>query len=107
MEINSIQNYYRTQAAANSTNAKKTSEENSASATETHETDKIDISAEASFKAGLSKYAKTYSAKSSEEASSERISELKQKYQGDSCPISGSDIASKIIAGILGPGVND
>ena len=107
MEINSIQNYYRTQAAANSTNTKKITEENSAAAAETRETDKIDISSEASFKAGLSKYAKIYSAKSSEGASSERISELKEKYQGDSCPISGSDIASKIIAGILGPSVND
>ena len=107
MEINSIQNFYRAQAAANTTNTKKTVEDNSTPATETQETDKIDISAEASFKAGLNKYAKTYSAKSSKEASSERISELKQKYQGDACPISGSDIASKIIAGILGPGVGD
>ena len=107
MEINSIQNYYRTQAAANSTSAKKTVEESGAQTSDTRGTDTIDISAEASFKSELSKYSRTYAAKSKEAVSSERIEELKQQYQGDTCPISGSDIATKIISGILGPGVKD
>ena len=109
MAINPIQNYYRAQAASNTNqnNAKKTIEESSTMAADTRGTDKIDISAEASFKAELGKYAKTYAAKSSEGTSKERIAELKQQYQGDSCPISSSDIASKIIAGILGPGAKD
>ena len=107
MEIGSIQNYYRMQAAANPANTKKTVEDNTASTIDTRGTDTIDISSEASFKAELSKQAKTYAAKSNEEVSSQRIAELKQKYQGDTCPISGSNIASKIIAGILGPGVKD
>ena len=107
MEIKPIQNYYKTQAAANSTNTKKTVEEISAPAADTRGTDKIDISSEASFKSELGKYAKTYAAKSTEAASKERISELKQQYQGDTCPISGSDIAAKIISGILGPGAKD
>ena len=107
MEINSIQNYYRTQATANSTNAKKAVEETNIPATDTRGTDKIDISSEASFKAELSKQAKTYASKSNEGIPSERISELKQQYQGDTCPISGSNIAAKIIAGILGPSVKD
>lgn len=107
MEIKPIANYYKTQATANSVGAKKTVEESSATAADSRVIDKIDISAEASFKAELSKYAKTYSAKSTEGASPERISELKQQYQGDTCPISGSDIAAKIISGILGPGAKD
>jgi len=107
MGINPIQNYYRMQATSNSTNAKKTAEESNAQVTDTRGTDTIDISAESSFKAELGKYAKTYSAKIAEEASSEHISELKEQYQGDTCPISGSDIAAKIIAGILGPGAKD
>ncbi len=108
MEINPIQNYYRMQTATNSTNTKKAADEPIAAATDTTRgTDTIDISSQASFKAELSKYAKTYAAKNSEGASSERIDALKQQYQGDSCPLSGSDIASRIIAGILGPGVKD
>lgn len=107
MEIKPIANYYKTQATANLTNTKKTIEENGVPAADKRGTDKIDISAEASFKAELGKYAKTYSAKSTEEASPERIAELKQQYEGDSCPISGSDIAAKIISGILGPGAKD
>lgn len=105
MEISSIQNYYRSQAAASTSNVKKPGEENSIPATDTRSADTIDISAEASFKAQLNKEAKTYAANSNTEISSERMSELKQQYQGDACPISGSDIAAKIIAGILGPNV--
>ena len=107
MEIKPIANYYKAQATSNAVNAKKTVEENIVTAGDTRGKDKIDISAEASFKAELGKYAKTYSVKCTEEASPERISELKQQYQGDTCPISGSDIAAKIISGILGPGAKD
>ena len=107
MEINPIQNYYRMQATTNTTNTKKAVEETTTPATDTRGTDTIDISSEASFKAELSKQAKTYAANNSEEVSSERIAQLKQQYQGDTCPISGSDIAAKIIAGILGPSVKD
>ena len=107
MEINSIQNYFRTQAATNPSNTKKAVEEINTPAADTSGTDTIDISSEASFKAELSRQAKTYAAKNNEAASSERIAELKQQYQGDVCPISGSNIAAKIIAGILGPGVKD
>ena len=105
MKINPIQNYYMTQATTN--NTKKTVDESSTQASDTRGTDTIDISAEASFKAELGKYSKTYAAKNADEVSSDRISELKQQYQGDACPISGGDIAAKIIAGILGPSAND
>ncbi|PKM74478.1 MAG: hypothetical protein CVU91_01015 [Firmicutes bacterium HGW-Firmicutes-16] len=107
MEIKPIASYYKTQATSNTVNTKKTVEENGVPATDTRGTDKIDISAEASFKAELGKYAKTYSAKITEDTSPERITELKKQYQGDACPISGSDIAAKIISGILGPGAKD
>jgi hypothetical protein len=105
MEINSIQNYYRMQTAASPANARKAAEETAAAA-ETRGADKIDISAEASFKAELGKYARTYSAKYGKGASPERIAELKEQYQADACPVSGSDIAAKIVSGILGPGAN-
>lgn len=110
MEISSIQNYYMAQTAVNTPNTStvaKAAEESGAQAAETRGTDTIDISSEASFKSDLGKYAKVYSAKNSEGVTSERISQLKQQYQGDACPISGSNIASKIIAGILGPDANN
>ncbi len=107
MEIKPIANYYKAQAAANTLNTKKTVEENNTPVADARGTDKIDISAEASFKAELGKYAKTYTAKITDGASSERITELKQQYKGGTCPISGSDIAAKIISGILGPGAKD
>ena len=105
MEINSIQNYYRMQAAVSPAGARKTAEE-AAAAAETRGADKIDISAEASFKAELGKYARTYAAKSGKGASPERIEALKQQYQADACPVSGNDIAAKIVSGLLGPGAN-
>jgi len=108
MEINSIQNYYRMQTATNTANAKKTPiEENTTSITEGRTTDTIQISSEASFKSELNTYSKSCAAKNTERVSDERIAELKQKYQGDSCPISSSDIASSIISGILGPKINE
>jgi anti-sigma28 factor (negative regulator of flagellin synthesis) len=107
MEISPIQNYYKMQAAANPANAKRTAEDGEAPVSDARTADSIDISAEASFKAELNKMTKTYASKGKEEVSGERIAELKQKYQGDACPISGSDIASKIIAGILGPTTKD
>ncbi len=107
MEINSIQNYYRMQTAASTASAKKAPvEENTTSITEGRTTDTIEISSEASFKSELNTYTKACAAKNTEEVSADRIAELKQKYQGDSCPIASSDIASSIISGILGPGIN-
>jgi len=108
MEINSIQNYYRMQATANTANAAKKTpiEENTTSITEGRTTDTIEISSKASFKSELNTYTKASAAKNNAEVSDERIANLKQQYQGDSCPISSSDIATSIISGILGPGIN-
>ncbi len=105
MEINSIQNYYRMQTAASPIGARKAAEETVAAA-ETRGTDKIDLSAEAGFKAELGKYARTYSAKFGKSVSPERIAALKEQYQAEACPVSGSEIAAKIISGIRGPGSN-
>lgn len=108
MEINSIQNYYRMQTAATTANSKKTPiEENTTSVTEGRTTDTIEISPEASFKSELNTYTKACASKNAEGVSDERIAQLKQKYKGDSCPISSSDIASSIISGILGPKINE
>jgi hypothetical protein len=35
-------------------------------------------------------------------ADSERIKELKEKYQGDACPISSTEIAGAIMSNVIG-----
>jgi len=97
MEINSIQNFYRLQNSTNTGRAKKTAEESTYAPSETHGTDKINISSEASFKAELSTYAKVSSSQNAQNVSAERIEKLKEAYKGDNTPVSGRDIASAII----------
>lgn len=102
MEINAINNYLRVSPAVTSGRASRPAAE--AAATQAAETraDKVDLSSGASFKAQLGAYAKTYAAKSTEPASAERISELKRQYQGDACPVSGTDIACAVMKYSLG-----
>lgn len=106
MEIKNIQNYYKVQAA-NAQNLKRTAEENNTPAAGSRAADTVDISAEASFKAEMSKKARANAVNGSEKTSGARIAELKQKYQGDTCPVSGSDIAKKIIDCVLGQDSKD
>lgn len=103
MEINSIQNYYRLQNAANTGRVKRMPEESaSLTSSESYGTDKVAISSEASFKAELSSFAKVYATKNKQEVSPERIEELKMAYKDDNCPVSGRDIASSIIKSTFG-----
>lgn len=102
MDINAIQNYMRVQPAVTTGRpVRATSDAAAAAAAETR-VDKADFSSQASFKAQLGAYAKTYAASSAEPASAERITQLKAQYQGDSCPVSGTDIASAIMKYSLG-----
>lgn len=106
MDINSVQNYYRIQSAVGTGRVSRPNAETAPAEVERSRTDKIDISSEASFKAQLSAYAKSYSAQSNQTASNERISQLKRQYQGDACPVSGRDIASAVMQYTLGAAVS-
>lgn len=104
MEINGINNYLRiSQPAAQRSIARPAAE--SAPAAETR-ADKVAFSSEGSFKAQLGTYARAFAAESGKAASAERINRLKQQYQGDSCPVSGADIASAVLKYSLGAAVN-
>lgn len=107
MEIRSIHQLYQMQAGAVPANFKKTAEDSGAQVADSRGTDTVDISSDASFKVQLSKKAKAYAAENNDKVTDERIAELKRSYQGDACPISGSEIAAKIIAGIVGPDGKD
>jgi len=102
MEINSIQNSHypintnNTNNTNNISREKKTTEDSTTSHAETYGTDTVEISSNGSFKAELGTYSKTFEAHSKQNASQERIDELKTAYTGDNSPVSGIDIASAI-----------
>ena len=71
---------------------------------ETLGVDTVSISPSASFQARLDTKTKAYSvtARSDNEMSAARMECLKIQYQGDCCPITGSDVASKMLRQICG-----
>lgn len=66
--------------------------------------DVIELSSDAAFKSQLEAAKKACAQINRAEISSERIAELKAKYQGDNCPVPGEKVAEAILNRILGPG---
>ena len=103
MEINSIQNSHypintnNTNNTNNISREKKTTEDSTTSHAETYGTDTVEISSNGSFKAELGTYSKAYETHSKQDASQERVEQLKVSYAGDNCPVSGTDIATAIM----------
>ena len=102
MEISSVQSFYRMQNTAAFGRVKRSAEETAASSAQTRETDTVDLSSEASFRATLAASARSYAAQSAQPASAERIAELKQAYADDTVPVSGKDIASSVMRAAFG-----
>ncbi len=102
MEISSVQNFYRMQNAAAYGRVKRGAEEATAAAAQTRETDTVNLSSEASFRATLAASARSYAVQSTQSTSAERIAALKQAYAGDNVPVSGRDIASSVMRAALG-----
>ncbi len=104
MDINKIQRYMSVSPSLSTGRAARPVAESAASSAAAAETraDKVDLSSQASFKAQLGAYAKIYAAEASKPASPARINQLKQQYQGDTCPASGTDIASAVLKYTLG-----
>lgn len=103
MEIGSVQNFYRMQNAQQVSRVKRPAEDTAAAASaQSYETDTVNISADASFRATLATSARTYAAQSTQEASPERVAALKQAYAGDNTPVSGKDIAASMMRSALG-----
>lgn len=104
MEISSVQNFYRMQNTQQVSRVKRSSEDSTTAAVsaQNYETDTVDLSADASFRTGLAASARSYAAQSTQGASAERISALKQAYAGDNTPVSGKDIAASMMRSALG-----
>lgn len=65
--------------------------------------DTVTLSADASFKSFLATEVRKFSAAGETEgASAERIASLRQQYAGDSCPVSGTDVAAAMLNSVFG-----
>ena len=104
MEISSVQNFYRMQNAQAVSRVKRPAEETAqaTSAAQNIETDTVNLSADASFRASLAARARGYAAESTQGASPERIAALKKAYAGDNVPVSSKDIAASVMRSALG-----
>ncbi len=67
-------------------------------------TDTVSFSSEASFKSNLNSVMKDYAIQSkvTESVNHSKVDELKLKYSGDNCPVSGTEIADAMINKICG-----
>ncbi len=102
MDINSIRNYY-TRNNVNSIYQKDVAVKSSDSAVKTTaNTDVVDFAAKGTEKSVYEKAVMNYKVAYNKPTDSERIKELKEKYQGDACPISSSEIAGAIMSNVIG-----
>lgn len=104
MEIGSVQNFYRMQSTQQLGRVKRSSEDARASV-QGYETDTVDLSADAGFRATLAASARSYAAQSTQKASPEHIAALRQAYAGDKTPVSGKEIAASVLCTALGTSV--
>jgi len=101
VDINSIRNYY-TRNNVNSVYTKDVNVKGSEATTKAANTDVVDFGAKGTEKTVYEKAVMNYKVAYNKPADSERIKELKEKYQGDTCPISSSEIAGAIISNVIG-----
>ncbi len=101
MDINSIRNYY-TRNNVNSVYSKDVNVKSSEATAKAANTDIVDFGAKGTEKTTYEKAVMNYKVAYNKPADSERIKELKEKYQGDACPISSSEIAGAIMSNVIG-----
>ena len=103
MDINSIRNYYTRNNVSNvyakDVNAKSADAVAKASA---GNVDVVDFGAKGAEKSTYDKAVMNFKVAYNKPADAARINELKEKYQGDACPISSSEIAGAIISNVIG-----
>ena len=101
MDINSIRNYY-TRNNVNSVYTKDVAVKSSEASVKASNTDIVDFGAKGSEKTTYEKAVMNYKVAYNKPADSEKIKELKEKYQGDACPISSTEIAGAIMSNVIG-----
>ena len=104
MEIKSIYDIQQLITKPSSRNTFLKSANSIITAKESSGFDTIDISPNASFQVKLDAQTKRYSeiSKQNSTVSQAKLSELKAKYEGDNCPLSGYDIANAILRNVCG-----
>lgn len=103
MDINSIRNYY-TRNNVNNVYSKDVNVKSSESAVKTASSnvDVVDFGARSTEKSVYDKAVMNYKVAYNKPADAAKIKELKEKYQGDACPISSSEIAGAIMSNVIG-----
>lgn len=98
MEVNRVQDLYPYRPVGN-VGRQAPSESIQSGHEGSAEGDVVKISPEASFRAKLDGVAKNYAtaARSNEAGQQARVESLKEKYQGDNCPVSGYDVATALM----------
>jgi hypothetical protein len=101
VDINSIRNYY-TRNNVNSVYSKDVNVKSAEVQAKATNTDIVDFGAKGTEKTTYEKAVMNYKVAYNKPADSERIKELKEKYHGDACPISSSEIAGAIMSNVIG-----
>jgi len=102
MEIRRIYTNYMHNSEKCKNKPAKTTDDNSSSGKGSNNVDMIEISSDATFKSQLESAKKSCAQAVRTEVSPERINELKNKYQGNRCPVTGESVARSIVSRVLG-----
>ncbi len=103
MDINSIRNYY-TRNNVNNVYTKDVSAKSADAVAKASagNVDVVDFGAKGAEKSTYDKAVMNFKVAYNKPTDAARINELKEKYQGDACPISSSEIAGAIISNVIG-----
>jgi len=102
MEIRRIYTSYMHNSEKPAGKPGKTADDSSPAGKVSGNVDTIELSSNASFRSQLESAKKSCVKAVSGEISPQRIAELKNRYQGNSCPVPGESVAGAILNRILG-----
>lgn len=103
MEIQGLHAAYRSAAATGTGKAAGAKESAMVEGKERAAGDTVSISPDAALKAKLAVASKEYAASYRCGVFAARMAALKEKYQGDACPVSAGEVAEAILARVLNP----
>ncbi len=103
MDINSVRNHYiRNSVSSVYTKDVNVKSADSVAKSATGDAVVVDFGTKGTEKSVYDKAVMNYKVAYNKPTDAARIKELKEKYQGDSCPISSSEIAGAIMGNVIG-----
>ena len=104
MDINGIHKIYQIQSKITQSGISPKVSDSTQTTKNSQNNDKVQISSQGSFHAKLQAETKKYAAQVQHNTtlSADRIAQLKLKYQGDACPVSGEDVAKALLEKVCG-----